>query len=178
MKLDPETVLYYIYQPGEAGDGPLFHWYAQLTATGDIHKILGPSVHSISAFMRHFTDPSARLYYLFDDDGWWAVAWSFPMAGGGAWGFWLREDKRAVGSRLALAFIMATLNDALSRFPVLVNVTKQPEVVEKTQRLGYTYVGEIPYLFEGETAYVLQMTREAFEPRFQKWREYNGCRED
>jgi len=167
-----------IYQPGQNGDAELLHWYAQLVAGDDLNKLLGSSVWSMAAFMRHFTEAGALVFYESDAQGWWIVAWTFPLMGGGTWGLWVRPDKRGSGSRTALAFIMETLNVGLQQYPVLVNTTKQNEIVAKTVRLGYTYLGRIPRLFEGEDCHVLHLTREAFEPIYEKWSKYNGRRQD
>lgn|SRR6185503_12288953 len=159
-----------VYRPGLDGDFALLHFYARLVADGDLDKLLGSSVHPLAAFMKHFTDPQAIVFYLADDKGWWTAAWLFPMAGGGAYGLWLREDKRAAGSRKAMNFIMETLAVGLTRYPVLVNATHQEDVVAKTERLGYTYVGKIPFLFDGKDCHLLRMTGEQFWPRFERWK--------
>jgi hypothetical protein len=164
-----------LYHPGIDGDVFLLNWYATLVADGDLEKLLGPSVWPMAAFMRHFTDPGARLYYLADDKGWWIVAWSFPFMGGGTWGLWVRKDKRFSGSRDGMDIIMASLAASLKDYPVLVNTTTQEPVVAKTCRLGYTYMGRIPLLFEGKDCHVLYLTREAFEP---VWRGYNERRKN
>jgi hypothetical protein len=163
-----------VYVPGERGDVPLLHWYAQLAASGDLTRLLGPSIYSMAAFMAHFTSPSANLYYIEDEKGWMAAAWVFPFLGGGTWGLWVREDKRSSGSRQILDLIMETLEDCFSAYPVLVNTTKQPDIVAKTCRLGYKYIGVIPYLFEGDECHVMYMTKEMFAPALARWKELRG----
>lgn len=164
------------YSPGENGDAALLQWYMQLVVYGDMEKILGPSLYSIAAFMRHFTDPGGCVYYLIDDKGWYAVAWTFPLIGGGTWGLWIRPEKRPTGSRLVLNFIMQTIQASLDRFPVLVNTAKREPIVAQTKRLGYEYIGKIPYLFEGDTCHILYLTRDMFQPIYAKWEAYYGSR--
>lgn len=159
-----------VYQPGQNGDTELLHWYTQLVTSGDLAKLLGPSVHPTAAFLRHFTEPNALVFYEGDARGWWGVSWAFPFIGGGTWGLWLREDKRHHGSRHVLGFVLETLHFALQMYPVLVNTTTQAAVVAKTKRLGYTYLGCVPYLFEGQDCHVLHITRDAFAPIYEKWR--------
>jgi len=167
-----------VYQPGQQADVALLAWYAHLSATGDLPKLLGPSVWSMAAFMRHFTDPQAILMYEEDAQGWAAVTWVFPLMGGGTWGLWVRPDVRASGSRRVMSFIIESLAVAMSQYPVLVNTTKQADVVAKTGRLGYSYLGKIPLLFEGEDCHVLYMTREMFQPVLDRWRSYYERRKD
>lgn len=166
------------YEPGTLGDVPLLNWYSQLVVDQDLDKLLGPSLFPMAAFMRHFTGPGVRLFFLADERGWWAVAWDFPFMGGGTWGLWVRADARRPGrARLAITFIMDALATAFERYPVLVNTTIQPAVIAKTERLGYTYLGEIPHLFEGRPCHVLFQTRETFEQRLEQWRQHE-CRQD
>lgn len=162
-----------IYQPGQHGDVALLAWYAQLVASGDLAKLLGPSVWGMAAFMRHFIDPQAVLMYEEGPDGAWiAAAWTFPLMGGGTWGLWVSPNYRASGSRRVMNFIMEALAVATGQYPVLVNTTKQDAIVAKTKRLGYSYLGKIPMLFEGEDCHVLYMTREMFQPILERWRAY------
>lgn len=139
-----------------------------------MQKLLGPTLWSMSAFMKNFTEPGMVLFYDADEKGWWIVSWVFPFMGGGTWGLWVRQDKRASGSRVGLSHIMRSLDFATTRHPVIVNTTKQPEIIAKTQRLGYTYIGMIPLLFDGEDCHVLHMTREVFAPMFERWSKRNG----
>lgn len=164
------------YLPGETGDATLLHWYLHLVQTGDLQRIVGPSLYPLSAFIGHFTDPRATVQYLFDDDGWWIVSWTFPLGSGASWGLWVRGDKRGSGTRAGLGFIMESLASALARYPVLVNMAKEQAIVAKTQRLGYTYLGAVPYLYDGDTAHLLYMTREMFEPIFTRWETKHGRR--
>jgi hypothetical protein len=174
MSKADETPLFYVYAPGENGDAGLAQWYLQLVTSGDLHKTVGNSLTSMSAFMREFTDPKTTLFYLPDDNGWWIVAWVTRIGNGGSYGLWIREDKRPSGARVGLAFVMATQAAALAAFPVLLNIVKDPEVVEKTKRLGYAYLGCVPYLYDGEDAHLLYMTREMYEPLFTAWAEKYG----
>lgn len=164
-----------LYTPGQDGDIELLQWYGQLVASGDLQKIVGPSLYPLAPFLRNFIDPTVDLFYLADERGWWIVGWTFPLMGGGTWGLWVRNTERRPGqAREAMTFIMDTLDLATQRFPVLVVTTKQPPIVAKAQRLGYTYLGVVPLLFEGESCHVLHLTRAAFEPILTRWREHNG----
>lgn len=166
--------MFNVYVPGEGGDAVLLHWYLHLVKTNDLHKIVGPSMYSLASFMKQFTDPRTRLYYLYDDEGWWIVAWTFPLGSGASWGLWVREDKRASGTRAGLAFIMSTLADSLATYPVLLNLAKDPAIVAKTKRLGYAYLGCVPYLYDGDDAHLMYMTREMFAPLMERWEARHG----
>ena len=161
-----------IYQPGTEGDAPLLKWYGQLVEAGDLSNLLGPSLHPLGAFMRYYINPDLCLMYDEDDKGWLAVSWFSVFMGGGTWSFWIRSDYRCSGSRRIMRFGMAGLSLALEHTKVLINTTKQPSVVAKTERLGYKYLGVVPLLFEGEDCHILYMTREMFQPLRDKWQAY------
>lgn len=167
-----------VYTPGQDNDMPLFSWYMELWRAEDMQKLLGPSLWPLAAFMRHFTDPTASLFYLADEQGWWIAAWLFPMAGGGSWGLWVRKDMRDSANREGVNLIMETLAAGLERWPVLVNTTTQLDIIGKTEKLGYTYMGSIPHLFEGQDCYLLYMTRAQFAPKLEAWRRYYGRRQN
>ena len=159
-----------IYVPGQDGDLELLRWWAELHETGEIESLVGPSLYPIAAFTRHFTNENAQLYYLADEKGWRAAAWTFPFMSGGTWGLWIRKDTRHTGAKEVFQFILDSLDDAFSRYPVLVNIVKVPENIEKTKKLDYTYIGSVPYIFEGEEAHFLAMTKYDWESHSQKWR--------
>lgn len=162
-----------LYEPGQCYDAELLAWYTRLVADGDLEKLVGPSLWPLGAFLEHFRS-CPMLYYDADSDGWWFASWAFPFMGGGTWGVWFREDRRGkvVSGRQGMRHIRASLEAAFAQYPVLVNVTKQPVVVPKTEKLGYTYLGSIPHLFEGETAHVLALSRENFEAADARWSRY------
>lgn len=158
-----------LYLPGTNGDADLFKWYLQLVQTGDLQKIAGPSVWPIGGFMTQFTSPNASLFYAEDDKGWWAAAWASPFVGGANWGFWLREDKR--GGCDGPDFLFEFQSVAFEYYAVLIAVTKQGAVVGKLEQLGYTVLGPVPYLFEGEPCYISYLTREDYTAHAEKWKE-------
>lgn len=158
-----------IYTPGTEGDGPLLVWYSKLVESGDLQKIAGQSVWSLSGFMGQFTRPDASVFFAADERGWWAVAWGCPFVGGANWGFWLREDKR--GGTEGPDFLFEFQTVAFEYFPVLIAVTKQESVVGKLTQLGYTVLGPVPYLFEGEPCYISYLTRDDFMQHARDWKE-------
>jgi hypothetical protein len=168
-----------IYQPGTDGDAPLLQWYSTLVETEDLAELVGPSLFPLAAFMKHYTAPDTRLLILEDDKGWAAVAWLSVFMAGGTWGLWVRKGgPRHSGSRKVMGFIMSSLAYAFEFVPVLVNTTRRGSVVAKTRRLGYNYVGVIPLLFEGEDCHILYMTREMFQPIWEKWEAYKAKRHE
>ena len=164
------------YERGQNLDAELAQWYVQLVQDGDLGKLLGSSLWSLGAFLEHFRSCSFLLYEADADGRWWYVSWLFPFMYGGTWGVWFRADYRSRGlsarHRVGMQHIRESLRQAFEIFPVLINTTKQPDVVAKTVKLGYTYLGEIPLLFDGESCHVLHLTRQRFEADNARWERY------
>lgn len=156
------------YNFGTNGDLPLLTWWAELGATGDLEILMGPSAQPISGFLHSLAPPTVILYEE-DEKGWWIVVTITPFMGGALWGLWIRPDVRHTGRREGLRFIRNSLEIALASFPVVVNIARTDEVVAKTLKLGYTYVGVVPYLFDGTDCHVMHLTRESFEATKARW---------
>jgi hypothetical protein len=161
------------YSPGQELDIELVQWWEHLVRDGDLTKLVGSSLWPLSAFLAHFAACPTLLYDT-DEHGWTVVAWVFPFMGGGTFGCWIRPDQRLGGSRKNLRCIVNALHRGFDLYPVLINTTKQDAIVPKTEALGYTYVGKIPYLFDGESCHVLYMTKEQFSAHAQKWSRLYG----
>lgn len=161
------------YVRGQDYDTALAAWYVQLVKDGDLEKILGSSLWALGAFMEHFRSCCFLLYEA-DELGWWYVSWLFPFMHGGTWGVWFRQDRRGrINShRVGVQHLRESLRRAFEIYPVLVNTTKQPAIVAKTRKLGYTYLGEIPLLFDGEPCHVLYLTKEQFYADNARWERY------
>lgn len=162
------------YEAGQNFDADLVRWWGQLVADGDLQKLVGSSLWSMSSFLPHFASCPVLLYDE-DDKGWTIVCWVYPFMGGGTFGCWIRPDQRLIGRRKHFKFVLNALRRGFDLFPVLVNTTKQDAIVPKTEALGYTYLGVVPYLFDGEPAHVLYMTKEQFSEHVGKrWGRFNG----
>ena len=161
------------YEPGQNLDIELVQWWERLARDGDLAKLVGSSLWPLASFLAHFASCPMLLYDT-DAEGWTIVAWAFPFMGGGTFGCWIRPDQRSGGKRAHLRFVVNALRRAFDLYPVLVNTTKQDAVVPKTEALGYTYLGRVPYLFDGEPAHVLYMTKEQFSDYARKWKRLYG----
>jgi len=153
----------YVY--GTDADLPLLRWWAFLGSSGEIAEVMGASARSLGAFLKVLAPPNV-IFYMEDAQGWWGVVTVAPFMAGMTWGCWLRADKRQ--SREALRFLADTLDFTLAQSPVVVNIARSEAVVAKSVKLGYTYIGAIPDLFDGETCHILYLTRDAFEAKKQK----------
>jgi len=158
-----------IYAPGTDGDVPLLKWYIEICRDNSIDAAFAPSMHPLGSFMRNMLVPETGLIYAEDEQGWWGVSWFVPVMGALGWGLWIREDYRGSGRYEKVTFVMETLNVAFQATPIILAPTRQPKVATLSLRFGFTNMGQIPYLFEGQSCYILYQTREGFAPIFERW---------
>lgn len=165
-----------IYQPGDVtGDLALLNWYMTLNAEGSIATAFGPSMWPLSVFVKTLSDPCNRVFYLEDERGWWAVAWITPLGGAMTWGFWVREDVRGTKGPKhdeGFSLVMDSLRVTLTYVPLVLSMTKQAHAVKLLLGLGFTYLGHVPYLFDGDECDTFYLTREVFGPRYERWSEH------
>lgn len=166
-----------IYQPGTLDDIDLLRWYERMAADGSIKTALGASLWPLSAFISHFSNPEVCVFVLSDDDGWWAVTWVAPVMAGWSCGFWIRDDVRGTkGPRHdeAMGLMMDSLALSLQQRPLMLSITTQPHVAAIVERAGFTHLGRVPLLFDGQDCDIHYITREVFAPRYAEWSTRHG----
>lgn len=151
----------------------LVQWWMALQTLGDDSFLMNSAMYSLANFLDAHRPPS-ELFYEEDDAGWWAVATVAPFMAGGTWGLWLRPDKRRAGRKSNLRFVRDVLTRCLEQYPILVSLCRTPELAAKTVKLGFTNLGVIPVLFEGDPCSVLYLTREQFIRYASRWESLHG----
>ena len=152
-----------LYQPSREHDLVVSAWWARLVAGPDAERTFTPSVtDTLSAFLGFFQQPK-HLVFKLDTVGIWFAAWLEPVMSGAYFGLWIREDRRH--SKLALVAFEESLSIAFTIFPVLIGVTRQPDLIDGHKRLGYTLLGQIPYLWDDTDVYIMFITKDAFNSR-------------
>jgi hypothetical protein len=58
----------------------------------------------------------------------------------------------------------------LVSFPVLIGVTKQANLLPIHRKVGYTVLGPVPHLFDGQEATIMYLTRRAFRETLRRLR--------
>lgn len=141
-----------VYVPGGFEDDfALLAWWLKMGETGDLEKVFTKAAWPLTSFVAGFAPPTT-LWYEADEQGWTAAAWIWPLMSGATYSLWLREDKRK--SRESYEFIHETVRTALSTYPVLLYVTRAEAVVRQGKSLGFIPCGELPYLWDGDSAYL------------------------
>lgn len=153
-----------VYTPTFDGDLALLAWWLHLGETGDLEKVFGRGVQRLGMFTRQF-DPPTELLYAKDDKGWCAAAWTWPLMDGCTFSLWVREDIRQ--TRSAFAFIAEAFQRAFEKYPVVLFVTRSESVLRQAMRFGFKLLGEVPYFFDGESAFIGVATPFDFETAMQ-----------
>jgi hypothetical protein len=151
------------YKPCEQNDLVLLRWYGYLRTSGDIDTVFGKALQAPSAFLHYFQQPQVLMLDLDDNGDVWFAAWVEPFMTGAFFSLWCRADHRK--SRQLLVNTEEALDNALRFFPLLIGVTQHEKLIDEHIRLGYTHLGKIPGLVEGNDASVLYITRESFQMR-------------
>ena len=138
------------YVPSTESDILILNWYMEMAQSDDFEQTFSAEFAPCSAFMAAMT--RSLVLYEADEKGIWGVVWFDRLMCGGAFGLWIRADKRVHST--TLPFILDALESGLEKFPVLLLVTKQRNVIEQAERIGFQKIGDIPWIFDGETAHV------------------------
>ena len=147
-----------VYKPSPEHDMTLVRWWMDLTNSGEIEVVFSQSVVSFVDFLSLFLPPKT-LVFEYDKLGIWLAAWFDPVMSGAFMGFWIAKRKRRTRDAYRAAVKIYDL--ALAEWPVLIGVTRQKELLDIHENMGYVSNGVIPHLWDGQEAYVLHLTKES-----------------
>jgi hypothetical protein len=157
----------HVYVPNRDNDLEIVRWWVRMERDGDLDKLMMEGARSVSDLFRLVQPPKAMLWLL-DDEGVWFAMWFEQCFGGAFCGAWLRQDRR--GSRQGVWAFLDAWTWALTAWPVLIGVTKQPELAAIHRKVGYTTLGAIPTIFDGQEATIMYLTRSAFRETLRRLR--------
>jgi hypothetical protein len=142
-------------------EAALLKWWIHLGANGELVETFGPWAESLRAFIGEFSRPDMSIFSESDADGWEWVVWSAPFMGGQTLNFWIRLDRR--GEYVVHRAMYECIWQLTMQAPVTMFVTRHERVMKIARHFGATVVGEIPYFFFGDTAYIGYITPFAAE---------------
>ncbi len=138
----------------------LFRWWQRMLNDEDLFKVFTRSMGALSIFFMSWRKPMA-LYYEQDEAGITMAAWVEPgVLDAGAYGLWVRPDKRH--SKSSLQFVLATIEIGIERFPALITMTRDELMNQQFKKFGFINTIVVPKIFDGDDAHVSIMTRESF----------------
>lgn len=151
----------HVYRSSPEYDMALVRWWMDLYNGGEMNTIFG-KVMSLVDFVSTFLPPRTLLFEC-DDIGIWIAAWFEPIMSGAYMGFWIAKRKRRTRDAYKAAIQIYDL--ALAEWPVIIGVTRQEKLLDIHENMGYTSLGKIPHLWDGQDAYVLCLTKESLRGR-------------
>ena len=160
-----------VYQSTAQEDLLIAGWWYKMLEAGDLDNLFTQDSRTLAALFRLVTPPRAFVYAA-DARGIWFALWGEPLLGAVAIGLWLRPDRR---SRVGTLMFLETLDWALQQAPVIIGVTKQEKLLRAHRRLGYTVVGAVPRFFDGETGWIVAVTRESLAAPLARYRRQPVC---
>lgn len=137
--------------------GLMFRWWLRLGASGDLARMLSPSLHGAFQFMQFFA--TRPMVYETDASGTSiaCAAWFTPFLDGAAVGVYLEPTARR--SRRGARFLDAAFSAGFQTYPVLLFWSRNPQRVQLYARFGFTVQPQpIPGLDHGQDVYYGYLT--------------------
>lgn len=155
-----------VYQQTAAEDLLLLGWWGELEKIGELEQTLGEGSRTLGRFYDLLKPPHVFLYEA-DDQGVWLAFLLSPVMRGAALSLWVAPRKRR--ARLeALPALELAYETAFGEVPVILGITRQERLLAAHLRWGYEVVGEVPALFDGQTAWVLYVTEPLYRAAKQR----------
>jgi hypothetical protein len=151
------------YEPTALNDSLMLMWWARLLADGDLEKVFQRDACKASTFFELLQAPRKVVFKTKTDYGVWFAAAMSPAFDGVYFDMWVAKEFRA-GKGWLQAMEEALLY-AFDRWPILIGVTSQENLLDGHRRLGYTVVGMIPKLWNEQDAWLMYITKESFMAR-------------
>lgn len=136
----------------------LARWWAELHENKELLKTFSSEALPLPGFYKTFEN--AILSFEADEKGIWFACWCVPSLSGAFFSLWIAKRKRK--SKAAYRLTMKCYKEALAIWPVLMGITKQQALLEEHKKLGYEIVGRIPYVWDGDEAWLVVLTQEKF----------------
>lgn len=158
-----EKDTYVIYKRSVEHDLMLLGWWGSVTDSGEIHTMLHPITHPLSAFLLYFQLPRA-LFFKQEERNIWFALWAEPFLDGAAIGLWVSPEKRR--TRAALRSFLELIDVLVREYNTLLAVSRRKDFTEMLgEAAGFEHVGRIDGVFGGDDVNIVQLTKEAWDRR-------------
>jgi len=153
---------------GSADDDILVaQWWLRMSQDGDLPALFTRDSQTIGALYRIIGRPKVLVYDR-DAAGIWFAMWAEPVLSGLFTGLWIRRGRRR--SHEALALTLDTYAWYFTQVPVIFGITKQEKLLRPHRRLGYTILSRVAGLWDGDPAWIVELTRERFAETLRRHR--------
>lgn len=156
--MDQPTI--FRYEPSIEMDLAVAGMWTRMHRDGDLADLFTRDSQSLEGIFRIVRPPGRGLLFCADERGVWFAMWLEQTMGAAFLGMWVAKDRRQ--RRETLDVMVRAYDLVLSVFPAILGVTKQPRLLRGHERLGYRVLAQVPGLWDGEDAWLVMLTREAF----------------
>ena len=133
-------------------------WF-DLKTSGDLARVFYPEDTTAYGLLNLFAKP-VRTFFSIDEKGIWMIMWFTPWLRGSFAGLWVREDMRR--TKTAYKNLVTLYHGAFELVPVILGVTKLPDILEMHTKLGYDISTIVPHLFGDKPGWIVHLTKEKF----------------
>ena len=135
--------------------------WIDLNKNGDLKKMFFEKEQNSSYdFMTLLAAPRWSFFDV-DDRGIWMLVWFSPWLNSAWMGLWCREDMRFKMSLSKNLFTV--MSEAFKFFPVIMGVTKQPDLLEIHKKLGYNISQIVPELYGDSPGWIVSLHKSHFK---------------
>lgn len=150
----------FVYEPSEEHDRWLRQWFAIMQHDDELERTFGQGVKTVDDLLHVMQEP-ATVYLETDETGPWFVSWIVPAGMDAAYfNLWVAKEHR---HQYAIERIYQVLKCVFIIFRVALVVTRQDQLANNAVRFGFTHLGVIPEIFDGQAAHVLYFSKSAFQ---------------
>ncbi len=145
------------YDGSDQHDALVAQWFLEIKNSGDLANLFCPTYQHLGRIYAFFQRECAMVFQV-REGRIVRLAWFEPQMSGAFFGCWVTP---ALRSRVeTIHWIEAVSLLGFEQYKVLIATTKQDKLLDVLQRFGYTLVGAIPYIWQGEAAWVLSLVKE------------------
>ncbi len=157
------------YQPSGLADLKLYHAWARMLRDGDLQRGFGIEMTLLSAFFSGMQEPTV-CWYVEDAQGIWGLFWIQPTSLHAVYfHVWVAAERR--GTKATLLATLEAFRASFAYAKVVLVFTNQATLEKTYARFGFQKGGELPEVWNGDTAYFWYLTSDALsstEARFAK----------
>ena len=135
--------------------------WMELEKSGDLKKMFFEKEQTSSYDFMTLLANSYMAFFDVVEKGTWMLVWFNPWLNGTWMGLWCREDMRFKMSFSKNLFTIMT--EAFKLTPLIMGVTKQPDLLEIHKKLGYNISLIVPELYGDDPGWIVALHRNDFK---------------
>jgi hypothetical protein len=156
-----------LYMQTAEQDRHLAILWDKLSDTGELGLIAAKSAQSLSGFLGMFSPPCVLMYTMYDEQAQEieSINWARSMGLSDYaiyFSAWMHEEVRGTKRHAMLASSIYEVIFSMER-KVIIGITKQVDLLPLHEKMGYTIVDQVPYLFDESPAWFMYLTDENFK---------------